>query len=85
MKGLVAPLGLTNFTVAPGETITADVVIQNKGIAHSHVPEQRDFYESWVEFDVKDPSGKTCIRADSSSRTVISTSAPTALPIGWST
>jgi hypothetical protein len=57
-KGLVAPLGLTSFSVAPGETITADVVIQNKGIAHSHVPEQRDMYESWVEFTVKDATGK---------------------------
>jgi tetratricopeptide (TPR) repeat protein len=57
-KGLVAPLGLVSFSVAPGETITADVVIQNKGIAHSHVPEQRDMYESWVEFTVKDASGK---------------------------
>ena len=57
-KGLVAPLGLTNFSLIPGETITADVVIQNKGIAHSHVPEQRDMYESWVEFTVKDQSGK---------------------------
>jgi Tetratricopeptide repeat/Cytochrome c554 and c-prime len=57
-KGLSAPLGLTSFSVTPGETITADVVIQNKGIAHSHVPEQRDFYESWVEFTVKDATGK---------------------------
>ena len=57
-KGLVAPLGLASFSVAPGETITADVVIQNKGIAHSHVPEQRDMYESWVEFIVKDATGK---------------------------
>ena len=57
-KGLVAPLGLTAFSIAPGETITTDVVIQNKGIAHSHVPEQRDMYESWVEFTVKDVAGK---------------------------
>jgi hypothetical protein len=56
---LVAPLGLTHYAIAPGETLTADVVIQNKGIGHSHVPEQRDFYESWVNFTVKDGSGKT--------------------------
>ena len=30
---------------------TASIIIQNKGIAHSHVPEQRDMYESWVEFE----------------------------------
>ena len=57
-KGLVAPLGLPSFSLVEGETITADVVVQNKGIAHSHVPEQRDMYESWVEFTVKDQSGK---------------------------
>jgi tetratricopeptide (TPR) repeat protein/thiol-disulfide isomerase/thioredoxin len=56
---LVAPLGLTHYAIAPGETLTADVVIQNKGIAHSFIPEQRDFYESWVNFVVKDGSGKT--------------------------
>ena len=56
---LVAPLGLTHFAVARGETLVADVVIQNKGIGHSLVPEQRDFYESWVDFTVKDASGKT--------------------------
>jgi Flp pilus assembly protein TadD len=57
-KQLVAPLGLTAFAVVPGEILTADVIIQNKGIAHSHVPEQRDMYESWVEFVVRDASGK---------------------------
>ncbi len=55
---LVAPLGLVPLTAAPGELLTADVVIQNKGIAHSHVPEQRDMYESWVQFTVTDASGK---------------------------
>jgi tetratricopeptide (TPR) repeat protein len=55
----IAPLGLTHFAIAPGETLTADVVIQNNGIAHSLVPEQRDFYESWVDFTLKDESGKT--------------------------
>ncbi len=56
---LIAPLGLTSFSLGAGETLTADVVIQNKGAAHSLVPEQRDFYEAWVDFVVKDASGKT--------------------------
>ena len=56
--GMIAPLGLTGFSVAAGDTFIADVLIQNKGIAHSFVPEQRDFYESWVDFTVKDASGK---------------------------
>lgn len=55
---LIAPVGLTPFSIAPGETLIADVVIQNKGIAHSLVPEQRDFYEAWVDFSVKDKAGK---------------------------
>ena len=57
-KALIAPLGLTSFPVTAGDTYIADVVIQNKGIAHSFVPEQRDFYESWVDFTVKNASGK---------------------------
>jgi tetratricopeptide (TPR) repeat protein len=56
---IIAPLGLTSFSLAAGETLVADVVIQNKGIGHSFVPEQRDFYEAWVDFTVKDGAGKT--------------------------
>ncbi len=55
---LSAPLGLVDYTVKAGEPIVVDVVIQNKGIAHSHVPEQRDMYESWTAFTVKDAGGK---------------------------
>ncbi len=55
---LVAPLGLVSFSLAPGETLVADVVIQNKGIGHSLIPEQRDFFEAWVDFTVKDGAGK---------------------------
>lgn len=58
-KHITAPLGTQPFEVKPGELLTADVVIQNKGIAHTLVPEQRDFYEAWVNFNVKDASGKT--------------------------
>ena len=54
----IAPLGLTSFSLSTGATLIADVVIQNKGIAHSFIPEQRDFYEAWVDFTVKDGSGK---------------------------
>ncbi|HET7104698.1 MAG TPA: tetratricopeptide repeat protein, partial [Terracidiphilus sp.] len=55
---LIAPLGLTRFSLAPGETLVADVILQNKGIGHSFIPEQRDFYEAWLNFTVKDSSGK---------------------------
>ncbi len=56
--GLIAPLGTGEYTLTPGQYVTVSVVIQNKGTAHSHVPEQRDMYESWVDFAVKDGSGK---------------------------
>jgi Flp pilus assembly protein TadD len=55
---LIAPLGSTPFKLEGRQRVTLSVVIQNKGIAHSHVPEQRDMYESWVQFTVKDAAGK---------------------------
>jgi tetratricopeptide (TPR) repeat protein len=55
---LIAPLGREAFDLAPGEVVDAFVVIQNKNIGHSLIPEVRDLYEAWVEFTVKDPSGK---------------------------
>jgi len=54
----IAPLDKTAFTLFPGETVAIDVVIQNKGIGHGFVPEQRDFYESWVEFTATDARGR---------------------------
>jgi len=56
---IIAPLGSTDFRLSVGGAVTACIVIQNKKIGHSLVPEQRDFYESWVEFEVKDGRGKT--------------------------
>jgi tetratricopeptide (TPR) repeat protein len=55
---VIAPLGLKAFTIAPQQKVTVSVVLQNKGAAHSHVPEQRDMYESWVAFTVRDATGK---------------------------
>jgi tetratricopeptide (TPR) repeat protein len=53
-----APLGSTAFSLAPGETIETMVVIQNKNIGHSLIPEVRDLYEAWVEFTVQDSTGQ---------------------------
>jgi tetratricopeptide (TPR) repeat protein len=53
----IAPLGVAPFVVRPDETLDAYVVIQNKNIGHSLVPEVRDLYEAWVQFTVKDASG----------------------------
>jgi tetratricopeptide (TPR) repeat protein len=54
---LIAPLGSVPFTLKPSETVEAYVVIQNKNIGHSLIPEVRDLYEAWAEFTVKDASG----------------------------
>jgi tetratricopeptide (TPR) repeat protein len=55
---LIAPLGKSSYNLAPNETVEVYVVIQNKNIGHSLIPEVRDLYEAWVEFTVKDSAGK---------------------------
>jgi tetratricopeptide (TPR) repeat protein len=55
---LNAPLGRASYSLAPNDVVTAYVVIQNKNIGHSLIPEVRDLYEAWVEFTVKDADGK---------------------------
>jgi tetratricopeptide (TPR) repeat protein len=55
---LIAPLGKASYTLAPNEVLEAYVVIQNKNIGHSLIPEVRDLYEAWVEFTVTDDAGK---------------------------
>jgi tetratricopeptide (TPR) repeat protein len=55
---LIAPLGSTAFKLEPNEVVEAYVVVQNKNIAHSLIPEVRDLYEAWVEVVVKDADGK---------------------------
>ena len=55
---LIAPLGKASYSLAPNDLVEAQVVIQNKNIGHSLIPEVRDLYEAWVEFTVTDKSGK---------------------------
>ncbi|HLH01155.1 MAG TPA: tetratricopeptide repeat protein [Bryobacteraceae bacterium] len=55
---MYGPLGSVPVSLVPGETVQAMVVIQNKNIAHSLIPEVRDLYESWVEFTASDAKGK---------------------------
>lgn len=56
-QALIAPLGTVPFSIAPNDVLETYVVIQNKNIGHSLIPEVRDLYEAWVEFTVKDASG----------------------------
>ena len=55
---LIAPLGRVTYSLAPNDIVEVYVVIQNKNIGHSLIPEVRDLYEAWVEFTVKDFSGR---------------------------
>lgn len=55
---LIAPLGTLSFDLAPSDAVEAYVVIQNKNIGHSLIPEVRDLYEAWVEFSATDATGK---------------------------
>ncbi len=56
---IAAPLGSAPVQLNPGELVQAMVVIQNKNIGHSLIPEVRDLYEAWVEFSVQDSAGKS--------------------------
>jgi tetratricopeptide (TPR) repeat protein len=55
---MIAPLGRTSYSLAPNDIVEALVVIQNKNIGHSLIPEVRDLYEAWVEFTVTGSNGK---------------------------
>jgi len=55
----VTPMTSSSVMLKPDEEMEAYVVIQNKNIGHSLIPEVRDLYEAWVHFKVEDSSGKT--------------------------
>jgi tetratricopeptide (TPR) repeat protein len=55
--GMIAPLGSTPFHLAANDIVQTMVVIQNKNIGHSLIPEVRDLYEGWVEFIAKQADG----------------------------
>ncbi|HZU27322.1 MAG TPA: tetratricopeptide repeat protein [Bryobacteraceae bacterium] len=54
---VIGPLGSTAFRLEPKQKVEMMVVVQNKMIGHSLVPEVRDLYEPWVEFVVRDRQG----------------------------
>jgi Flp pilus assembly protein TadD len=55
---LIAPLGSVPFRLASNENIELSVIVQNKNIGHSLLPEVRDLYEPWIECVVRDAAGK---------------------------
>jgi hypothetical protein len=60
---MAAPLGSMPVALKPDETVEASVVIQNKNIGHSLIPEVRDLYEAWVGVTVKDAAGSLIYRS----------------------
>lgn len=58
VDAMAAPLGSVAFTVKPEDTLIAYVVVQNKNIGHSLVPEVRDLFEAWTQFTVTDAQGR---------------------------
>jgi Flp pilus assembly protein TadD len=50
--------GTNTIAARPGEEVTVEVVVSNRGAAHTFPPEVRDLYEAWVQFEALDASGK---------------------------
>lgn len=57
-EAMVAPLGSVPFKLTAGQNVQLMVVIQNKNIGHSLIPEVRDLYETRVELSVADAKGR---------------------------
>lgn len=55
---MIAPLGSIPYRLELNRDVQLMVVIQNKNIGHSLVPEVRDLYETRVEISVTDATGK---------------------------
>jgi tetratricopeptide (TPR) repeat protein len=54
---LIAPVGTVPFTLHTNDAVEAIVIVQNKNIGHSLIPEVRDLYEAWTQFTVTDAAG----------------------------
>ncbi len=63
VEAMAAPLGSVPFKLAAGENVQMMVVIQNKNIGHSLIPEVRDLYETRVDFTVVDEKGRAIHRS----------------------
>ncbi|HXC79574.1 MAG TPA: tetratricopeptide repeat protein, partial [Candidatus Acidoferrum sp.] len=64
-QSLIAPLDRQSYSLSASDQVAFDVVILNQGIGHSLVPEQRDFYEASVEFQVLDAAGTSLVHSGS--------------------
>jgi tetratricopeptide (TPR) repeat protein len=59
---LAAPVA-DGQTLAPGEKISFDVVVANKGVAHAFPAELRDMFEAWLEFEATDAAGRVLLHS----------------------
>ena len=50
-------------TVAPGQSVSLDVVVANRGVGHSFPAELRDMFEAWLEFKAIDAAGKVLMHS----------------------
>lgn len=57
-KETVYALDKTQPSLQPGETVTFDVVVRNKGVGHTFPGGTNDSNEGWIEFTVLDDEGK---------------------------
>ena len=48
-------------TLKPGEQVTVDVVVRNKGVGHTFPGGTNDSNEGWLEFSIKDETGNTLL------------------------
>jgi tetratricopeptide (TPR) repeat protein len=60
--GIVAPLENTT-SVLPGQTVSVDVVVANRGVGHAFPAELRDMFEAWLEFEARDSSGQLLVHS----------------------
>jgi tetratricopeptide (TPR) repeat protein len=59
---LLAPVGNTS-RISPGQTVSVDVVVANRGVGHTFPAELRDMFEAWLEFQATDATGKVLIHS----------------------
>ena len=58
----IAPIE-DSATVKPGQTVSVDVVVANRGVGHSFPAELRDMFEAWLEFKAIDATGKILLHS----------------------
>lgn len=49
--------------VAPGDKVSVDVVVANRGVGHAFPAELRDMFEAWLEFEATDASGRVLLHS----------------------